>query len=378
MAKFIVESGGTEYEVEAPDMATATAAVRKHFGLAEPRLPAMTDQRGAPVNQLPVATLGQEAFAPEPGPGMSMRELGRIGAQTAGAVGGAALGAVAPPGVQPITMPAGGAAGSVLARQAYDALLDYFQGTEERPPLASTQTGIDAVAGALGPLGGSALRGGARAITGLRQSDFSMIRDAIEATRAGRDITFAQRQLLDAAIPEGTTVADFLAGVAGLPQQGARSVAASMAVERAGQPMAMARRGLLGGGVGAMFSPEPLIGGLVGAGISEAVLRRAVPALLNSERFGQPFAEWAFNYMNGHVGPASAARSLAAIVAEHQLTPPERQAVGDIQAELQPANTLGGRGVGHQRRNPFDVVMTPSGERGRDRMTGRFVEMGAE
>ena len=95
--------------------------------------------------------------------GMEPRALGRMGAQTVGMVGGAAAGApMGPPG-----MIAGGALGSVGARQAYDATLDWALGTDERPPVLSAETAMDAGIGAMGPAAGpvgQGLAAGARAV----------------------------------------------------------------------------------------------------------------------------------------------------------------------------------------------------------------------
>ena len=87
------------------------------------------------------------------------RPRGRVVAQTLGAIGGGMGGGAVggPPGAI-----AGGGMGSAGAGQLYDAAADWMSGTQERAPVLSGQTALDAAAGAI-PAAGPAIGAGMRA-----------------------------------------------------------------------------------------------------------------------------------------------------------------------------------------------------------------------
>lgn len=96
--------------------------------------------------------------------GQNPRAAGRMATQAVGTAGGIA-GGTALGG--PVGGLAGGAAGNVASGQAFDAVADRLMGTEQRPPLASVDTVVDAAAGAIGPAAAMAARPLARIVTGV-------------------------------------------------------------------------------------------------------------------------------------------------------------------------------------------------------------------
>ena len=99
--------------------------------------------------------------------------------------------------------------------------------------------------------------------------------------------------------------------------------ASKEAAERSGETRASIQRGMGGAIVGGLAAVEPVTGALIGAGVSEAVLSRAVPALLGHPTLGPKFARWALNA--GKQTKGELATSLAAVLAGN-LTATEREA----------------------------------------------------
>ena len=99
--------------------------------------------------------------------------------------------------------------------------------------------------------------------------------------------------------------------------------ASKEAAERSGETRASIQRGMGGAIVGGLAAVEPVTGALIGAGVSEAVLSRAVPALLGHPTIGPKFARWALNA--GKQTKGEIATSLGAVLAGN-LTAPEREA----------------------------------------------------
>jgi hypothetical protein len=91
------------------------------------------------------------------------------------------------------------------------------------------------------------------------------------------------------------------------------------------------RRGMPGAALGSLV--EPVTGALLGAGASDAVLKWAVPKLLES-KVGDAFAKWALKRV-GSSSKDGMAASLLAVAAEQKLAPEEQKALDALAAELE-------------------------------------------
>ena len=257
----------------------------------------------------------------------------------------------------PIAAPALGAGGNVLGKQISRRVGEALGFPDAAPPpdLASIETGIDAGLGAIGPVAGSVARTGSRIATGLRQGPFNRhvaaSDDAIgwieQALSAGGTSPGMRGALEQTRAASRTAAVEHSIG-------GALTRASERAAE-ATTPGATLTRGAGGGLVGALLSPEPITGALLGAGVSEAIATKAVPALLNGPN-GQRFARWALNVDKNP--SAATLRSLTAIFAGQSLTPSEREAVstltGALSSERAPV-TVDRLGRPHDARGRFTV-----------------------
>ena len=269
--------------------------------------------------------------------------IGEFLAQAGGTAAGMAAGAFTGPAA-PVAIPAGAAAGNVAGKMGYRALRGLDQ------PETSEML-VDAGLGASGPVAGTLLRSTARAGTGLRQGNFR---------RGMRDVEPAIQDYAD----EMAELGFAQNGISRTTQQ-MRANSASSEVNRAIAEASAAgptiRRGITGGTAGALaaFTGEPITSALIGAGISEAVLSRAGPALLQS-KIGVPFAKWALNV--GGQRPAEAWISFNAIFAGKELPDEVQKARDAIAAELRKPRsetTAGGR------RSSVESPKRPRDARGR-------------
>jgi len=279
--------------------------------------------------------------------------------QGAGTSAGIAVGTIAPPGAQPVTVPAGGAAGNVLGKMGARAIGPYIGGTGEMP--SGGEMAVDAGLGAAGPIVGTLLRSGSRALTGLRQADFRRVQEATnrymqsgsKTDEAALDamltrMGFTTDEIAQAFLTAGKRAAPL--GPAEASAEVARTAGTLAGLHRAGTTGETARRGLTAAAAGAVFpmTGEPITSALLSAGLTEALVSRAVPRLLASEKFAEPFARWAFNQAGGR--PREAAASLLAIAAKAGLTGDARAAVDEL------AQAVGTETVAQQR----DRLSSPS------------------
>src|SRR5262245_25869815 len=128
-------------EILPPDLAALLQSSLSPERQRELTLAAML-RAGAPM---PATLSGAENPEP-PLPPAPHRAIGRMLAQTGGGIAGG-LGGGMVGGIPGAIM--GGGAGSAGAGQAYDAAADYVTGTQQRPPVLSSDTARDFAAGAI-------------------------------------------------------------------------------------------------------------------------------------------------------------------------------------------------------------------------------------
>ncbi|MFM9847696.1 MAG: hypothetical protein ACKVP3_11115 [Hyphomicrobiaceae bacterium] len=236
--------------------------------------------------------------------------------QTVGTAGGIAAGA---PG-GPAGMAVGGGLGSVAGKRVARDVGSMFglEGSEQYP--RTTESAIDAAAGAVGPVASAASRVGSRVVTGLKRSDAqeAFTRKAVE------ELSTLRRKGVTRGLSEAEKTQ-----IGKQASDEAIEVAKERAVSRsAGDTL---RRGMPGAALGSLV--EPVTGALLGAGASDAVLKWAVPRLLES-RFGDAFAKWALQKV-GTRNTDGLATSLLAVAAEQKLSREEQRAMDALAAELQ-------------------------------------------
>ena len=274
---------------------------------------------------------------------------------TAGIVGGTAIGG--PPGAV-----LGGAAGNALAKKA-----SRYLGGADQP--SEAESAVDAGLGAAGPLAGPMLRGGSRLVTGLSRKGVTAAERtgaeelaALQAERQAADkVTRGSaaetRKLVDEGIfpPHATAeMDDLLAGQASAHRAAIQLHLAEVqqatkseidAAVKATLEKAQARKmgdtvpaGALGGaGLSLISAIEPITGALIGAGVTDTLLRQVVPGLLGSKKYAEPFARWALNVEKG-AKPSEVTASLLAMAAKAGLDIGEKPATRE-----RPSNTLGSR-----------------------------------
>lgn len=348
MATFELEHNGRTFEVESPDLATAVQDVRRWLELPEtPPAPGAWDVlrrvgEAAWNWSLPgvAANVGLAAgrYAAE-----NPREAGRMGAQFvgtgAGIIGGGAVAGL--PGAV-----GGGAAGNVASRQIYDAVLDWLRGTQQRPDVVSIESGVDAAAGALGPVLGRLAKPAARIATGLEAFGPAEQAQVRAVQKAAEDAARAM----------------------GLPAGRGREIAELALAEHARNSSAeRLSRGFLSSALGQTPGPSSLAGlvtslatGNITHGIAVAAgvfggRHVAARTLLNNPRF----VEWA--YMNGNniSTPAQLGAALASLAASEGLAPADRDAFIAGAREFGGTGSTSGptlRRLGRQGREYIGVV----------------------
>jgi len=231
-----------------------------------------------------------------------------------GIAGGTTLGG--PPGGI-----AGGAGGSVIGKQISRTIGPYIGGEGERPDIMSLETGVDAGMGAVGPVVGSVARGGSRLLTGLSREGVT------KAEKAGeRIMSTAERKKLAEQFAHLDEAFEMKWGVSSaaeakvskeiLAELDKVSPAVAEAIKRAkGKGLTdLATRAVPGAGIGAMI--DPTIGMLIGAGISDAVLKRAIPKMLGTPDKVTKFTEWALNLNKKTPKQSEITASFAALAAD--------------------------------------------------------------
>lgn len=337
---FTVTIDGVDYDYDAVDMADAVnkaRAIKEHLG----RMGGQAAQAQPPAQRRLPGGAGAIDFMMNANPEQRQSIFDLIG-QGAGTTAGIAVGGMGGPAA-PITTPAGGAAGNTLGKILARIVGPMIGGQGEMP--GAGEMAVDAAIGAAGPVAGTVLRGGARTLSGLRQKDFRAVRAAMEKwTTSGSEADAAALTNLTQRM--GLTEREFFdiirsgmrRAMGSEPVQAIAETTTELGVRaglsRAGTAGETARRGLTAGAAGAVLpiTGEPITSALLAAGVSEAVLGRAVPRLLASERFAPPFARWAFKA--GEQRPAEAAGSLLALATEHGLTGEALQAVKEVARNL--------------------------------------------
>jgi hypothetical protein len=264
-----------------------------------------------------------------------------IAGQGAGAAAMAGITMPAGPAGMVPGMMAGGYAGKRIARKVGGLL--GLKGNDAE--ITAGEDMIDAAATVAGPAGHAVAKPIARAIT------------RVERGAVQKKFTEAAAHVLNTAPPG--------ADPAKLAKEASRMASASVAKDAAERSTGSAA--LPGAVVGSMAMLEPITGALIGAGVSAATLKWAVPALLRSKA-GPAFVEWSARKASfstkARIGEA--ATSLAALAAGEALSPEERKAVRAIGDEMTGGDSAQSRIARTQRVHAEKVTQA------RDPRTGRF------
>lgn len=329
------------------DDAAITAVMQRHYGAPK------SDELSPVADWTPAAVEAQG-----PSGRIDPQLAADIAGQTIGTAGGIALGTPGGPAGQA----AGGAAGNWLGKKA----ARYLMGADQ--PETGEQI-LDAATGAAGPLLGPLARGTARAATGLSRAGINQVeREAgetaktIAARRAGVGADAEMNFRLDAigkTLKTATEVDMYHAVDAAIKSatEGAISRAGS---SKAGDILARSPADIAGGMVlQHLFQfVEPITGTLLGAGVTDAVMRKAIPALLNSP-VGPRFAYWALHVDKSGSTRNAIANSLLGMSANLAINSDARTAIQSIVDDIAPK----GEDAAPDRTKDFSRPVRPTPER---------------